>query len=82
MMLEAFPESLKNLREEHDRFFDKDFDKTVEELQANPGIIKELKYTTAVISETLRMFPIALGVRDPPPDRLALRFPSTGGLPY
>lgn len=68
MLLQAFPEVLQKLREEHNRFFNQSFDKTVEELRKDPGIIKNLKYTTAVINETLRMFPIGLCVRSPAQD--------------
>ncbi len=67
MLLGAFPEALEKLREEHDRVFPKDFDETVRMLQENPGLIKELEYTAAVISETLRLFPIGFVVRSPPP---------------
>ncbi|KAF7549105.1 hypothetical protein G7046_g8446 [Stylonectria norvegica] len=73
MLLGAFPEVLEKLREEHNRFFDKDFDKTVDQLRVDPSVIKELKYTTAVINETLRMFPIGMGVRGPPQDMKELK---------
>ena len=68
MLLGAFPEALKKLREEHDRVFDSDFDRTVKMLQERPGLLNELEYTTAVINETLRMFPIGFAVRAPPSD--------------
>ncbi len=68
MLLGAFPEALKKLREEHDRVFGRDLDGTVKMLQERPSLIKELEYTTAVISETLRMFPIGFVVRAPPSD--------------
>ncbi|KAH8680807.1 cytochrome P450 [Xylariales sp. PMI_506] len=66
MLLAVFPDALKKLRAEHDRVFDKDFAKTVTMLRENPSLLKELKYTTAVINETLRMFPIGMGIREPP----------------
>lgn len=69
MLLAAFPHTLEKLRDEHNRVFDKDYEKTITMLQENPGLTNELKYTTAVINETLRMFPIAgLGIRSPPSD--------------
>lgn len=68
MLLSAFPQALEKLRDEHNRIFDKDFDKTVTMLRENPGLLTELKYTTAVIDETLRMFPIGLAIRSPPPN--------------
>ena len=67
MLLEAFPAALEKLREEHDRVFDKDFDTTVKMLEQNSNLTKELTYTTAVINETLRMFPVGASVRTPPP---------------
>ncbi|PKS08642.1 hypothetical protein jhhlp_005031 [Lomentospora prolificans] len=67
MLLGAFPETLAKLREEHDRLFDKSFDKTLEIIRENPSLLKVMKYTTAVIYETLRLFPIAFIIRDPPP---------------
>ncbi|GFP56561.1 cytochrome P450 monooxygenase ptmJ [Trichoderma asperellum] len=63
MLLSAFPEALQKLREEHDRVFDKDHDKTVQMLQEQPGLIRSLPYTTAVINETLRMFNAGLSIR-------------------
>jgi cytochrome P450 len=68
MLLFAFPETLQKLREEHDRVFDKDFDKTLQILREDPSRIKDLEYTSAVINETLRFFPIGLLLRQPPPD--------------
>jgi cytochrome P450 len=66
MLLSAFPHALQKLRDEHDRIFDKDFVKTVAMLRENPGLVNQLKYTTAVINETLRMFPIGSVIRSPP----------------
>ena len=63
------------LREEHDRVFDKGFDRTLEMLRENPGLIKDLKYTTAVIYEALRLFPIGMVVRQPPDDMYASPLP-------
>lgn len=68
MLLTSFPDTLSRLREEHDRVFDKDFDKTLEMLRQDSMRIKELEYTTAVINETLRLFPIGMVVREPPAD--------------
>ncbi|CAI6100040.1 unnamed protein product [Clonostachys chloroleuca] len=68
MLLSAFPEVLRKLREEHDRVFDTDFDRTLELLHENPSLIKSLHYTTAVIHETLRLFPIGMTARKAPPN--------------
>ncbi|KAL2146369.1 hypothetical protein VTI28DRAFT_4122 [Corynascus sepedonium] len=67
MLLWSFPEALRKLREEHDQVFDKDFEETLRLLKEDPGRLKKLHYTTAVIQETLRMFPIGMVVRKPPP---------------
>lgn len=66
MLLSVFPEALQKLREEHDRLFPSDIDGTLRVLRSGPSIMKELRYTTAVIQETLRMFPIGMVVRAPP----------------
>ena len=68
MLLGAFPDALEKLRQEHDRVFNKDFDKTLDLLHENSGLIKDLDYTTAVIEETLRLFPIGMIFRQPPPN--------------
>jgi len=68
MLLSVFPDKLRKVREEHDRVFDKDHEKTFEMLQQDMGRLKELEYTAAVISETLRFFPIGMVVRQPPTD--------------
>lgn len=67
MLLSAFPEALQKVREEHDRVFGKTFDDTLQALSEDPSLINDLPYTTAVIQETLRMFPIGMIVRNPPP---------------
>lgn len=66
MLLSAFPDALQNLREEHDRVFDKDHERTVQMLQEQPGLIRNLAYTTAVINETLRIFNAGMSVRTAP----------------
>ena len=67
MLLSAFPEVLQKVREEHDRIFGITFDETLQVLREDPSCINDLPYTTAVIQETLRMFPIGMVVRNPPP---------------
>jgi len=66
MLLSVFPDALSKLREEHDRVFDKDSSTTFQMLLEKPGLINELRYTEAVVNETLRLFPIGIIVRDPP----------------
>ncbi|KAL7902092.1 cytochrome P450 [Trichoderma sp. SZMC 28014] len=66
MLLSVFPDALQKLREEHDRIFDKDHDKTVQMLQEQPGLINNLAYTTAVVNETLRLFTVGFSIRAAP----------------
>jgi cytochrome P450 len=67
MLLSTFPDTLQKLREEHDRVFDKDHDRTIQMLQEQPGLINNLPYTTAVVNETLRLFTVGFSVRVAPP---------------
>lgn len=68
MLLSVFPDALKMVREEHDRILGKDLDGAIPMLQENPSILDSLKYTTAVIQETLRLYPIAMSARQAPDD--------------
>jgi cytochrome P450 len=63
MLLSKSPTVLAKLREEHTRVFHSSFDATLEMVEAKPSKLDELDYTTAVIRETLRLFPIGFGVR-------------------
>ncbi|KAK2748635.1 hypothetical protein FQN55_004188 [Onygenales sp. PD_40] len=58
MLLSKNPEVLRKVREEHDRVFDPDFQRTVEMIRTNPEKLYDLHYTTGIIKETLRLFPI------------------------
>lgn len=66
MLLSKNPEALGKLRAEHDRVFDPDFQKTLEILRDSPYTVNELEYTTGVIKEALRLFPVGFGVRQAP----------------
>ncbi|KAK4205972.1 cytochrome P450 [Rhypophila decipiens] len=68
MLLSVFPDALQKLREEHNHVFPADFASTLALLRSDPSVTKNLPYTTAVIQETLRLFPIGLVVRAPPKD--------------
>jgi cytochrome P450 len=63
MLLSKNPDVVQKLREEHTRVFDADFSRTVDILRENPHKLNELDYTTSVIKETLRLFPVGFGVR-------------------
>ena len=64
MLLSKSPEVVKKLREEHSRVFHEDFTETLSILRKSPQKLDELEYTTAVIKETLRLFPVGFGVRE------------------
>ena len=64
MLLSKSPEVVKKLREEHTRVFHEGFAETLNILQDSPQKLDELVYTTAVIKETLRLFPVGYGVRE------------------
>ncbi|PGG97383.1 hypothetical protein GX51_07353 [Blastomyces parvus] len=58
MILSKRPEVVRKAREEHDTVFSPDFNRTVEMIRENPEKLYELQYTTSIIKETLRLFPI------------------------
>lgn len=66
MLLSAFPTVLSRLRAEHTRIFPASLESTLSMLRDNPSLLKDLPYTTAVIQETLRLFPVGMVVRAPP----------------
>lgn len=64
MLLSKAPDVLTKLREEHTRVFSADFDETIEMLRESPSKLNDLTYTTAVIQETLRLFPVGFSPRE------------------
>lgn len=62
-LLNKHPETLERIRGEHTDVFGKDPAKAGEVIRANPQTLNQLPYTTAVIKETLRLFPPASAVR-------------------
>ncbi|OJD12477.1 hypothetical protein AJ78_06931 [Emergomyces pasteurianus Ep9510] len=59
MLLSKRPEVVRKAREEHDTAFSPDFNRTVEMIRENPEKLYELHYTTGIIKETLRLFPVS-----------------------
>ncbi|KAF2109528.1 cytochrome P450 [Lophiotrema nucula] len=58
MLLSVHPEIVQKLREEHDRVFTPGIEASYAMLCEQPNKINELEYTTNVIKETLRLYPI------------------------
>ncbi|KAF2627826.1 cytochrome P450, partial [Macroventuria anomochaeta] len=73
MLLSAHPEVVQRLREEHDRVFVSGIDASHDILCSEPYKLNSLEYTTNVIKETLRLFPVGCTAR---------REHSDGFLPY
>jgi cytochrome P450 len=65
MLLSVHPAILSELRDEHARVFSSDFDTIHTTLQNNPQKLKELEYTTKVLREALRIYPIGNTGRAP-----------------
>ena len=66
-LLSQNPDALKRIRSEHDQVFGKDVSKASTMLESQPQLLNELPYTTAVIKETLRLFPPAATSRQGKP---------------
>jgi cytochrome P450 len=63
MLLSAFPDVVRKLREEHDRVFAPGIDATYDILCAEPYRLNSLEYTTNVIKESLRLYPVGCTAR-------------------
>ncbi|EEH22863.2 hypothetical protein PABG_05074 [Paracoccidioides brasiliensis Pb03] len=63
MLLSKHPDALQKARLEHDQVFDPDFKRTVELIRAHPERLYDLHYTTGIIKESLRLFPIGSAAR-------------------
>ncbi|KAJ4397037.1 hypothetical protein N0V93_001261 [Gnomoniopsis smithogilvyi] len=84
MLLSAHPSCLQALREEHNRIAGHTFAAATDLLTNQPQRTSELEYTTGVIKETLRLFPVGFGVKhnDKTPDGHielnGVRYPTLG----
>ncbi|KAL3451451.1 cytochrome P450 [Aspergillus insuetus] len=74
ILLSTHPSVMQKLREEHDLVFGTDLQRTLDTLKQSPDRLSELRYTTAVIKETLRLFPVGFGVRSAKPGVPALQY--------
>lgn len=63
MLLSAHPDVVQKLREEHDRVFAPGIDASYEILCAEPYRLNNLEYTTNVIKEALRHYPVGCTAR-------------------
>jgi cytochrome P450 len=58
------PEVLEKVRTEHNEVFGNNVDAAFDRLREIPQLLQSIPYTTAVIKETLRMFPSPGSIRD------------------
>ena len=74
MFLSIYPDIMNKLREEHDAHFSPDIYATIKELVTSPSKTNELSYTSAVIKETLRFYPVGFTIRKPPGGAKSLKW--------
>ncbi len=77
------PEALSRIRAEHDEVFGGGVDSAAKVLINSPKEVNRLPYTTAVVKETMRLFPPASGMRGGLPgvvlrDKNGNQFPTEG----
>ena len=66
-LLSSNPNTMSRLRAEHDAVFGIDLSALPSILTSEPHLLSSLPYTTAVIKETLRLFPPGSGIRQGAP---------------
>lgn len=77
-LLQSHPEALARLREEHDEILGPS-ETAADKMKADPYVVNKLHYTTAVIKESLRLFPAASTIRKPDETtKTPIRDPKTG----
>lgn len=76
-LLHEYPEALAKVREELDSVLGADVEKVADQIADAPEMLNRLTYTTAVIKETLRMFPPVGSIRQSSKD-FYLIHPETG----
>jgi len=65
MLLSTYPDVVEKLRQEHRRVHSSDVNETLSMLEEDPRKLKDLEFTTNVIKETLRIYPIGPTGRAP-----------------
>ncbi|KAF2971661.1 hypothetical protein GQX73_g1881 [Xylaria multiplex] len=66
MLLSKNPDAVRKIRKEQSEVFGEDRSSTLRALEDNPAKVNDLVYTTAVIKETLRIFPVGFALREAP----------------
>ncbi|KAK4450502.1 cytochrome P450 [Podospora aff. communis PSN243] len=76
LLLSLHPAILTRLRKEHSSLFPPSLAETVSTITMNPALTSasSLPYTTAILQETLRLFPAGFTSREAPPDVTHLIF--------
>ena len=63
-LLSKHPALLERMRQEHDEILGKDLEQASAIISDRPHTLNQLHFTTAVLKETMRLFPAASSVRD------------------
>ncbi|CAI0650529.1 unnamed protein product [Colletotrichum noveboracense] len=66
-ILSQHPEVLARVRQEHDEVLGSNVSRAAQQLKENPHLVNRVPYTTAVIKETLRMYPPTSTLRNGKP---------------